>query len=78
MAREYKQTAQVKHIYAEIQRYLEAMRVAGKTPGTIWIKKKDYEKLLADQNKLNKSMCPDSKPLTKVPDYNDIPIDIYR
>ncbi len=78
MAREYKQTAQVKHIYAEIRRYLKAMETTGKKPNTIFVTKKDYKALLADQNKLIKSMYSNRSPVTRVPDYDDIPIDIYH
>ena len=78
MSVEYKQTAVVKKIYEALDNYLNAMKAMNKTPSTLWVTRKDYQRLLVDENKKLKADRPELAPVDKVPPFNGILVGKYR
>ena len=71
-------SAASERIYANIDRYLEGMRITrGTMPGTIYLFEGDYQTLIKAANTANRKLGVKEE-VKKIPDYKGMPIVAVR
>lgn len=74
----YKKTKAVTAIEEAVDKYLEGMRFAGKTPNKIYLTSKQYQIILDDKNKAALDANKNAKTITKLDQFKGYPVAIYN